>query len=257
MTRWVDIFVGSVQKAGTSSFYAYLAEHPELCPPTRKETHYFDDETIDWNAPDYRRFHDFFPDRDGTRRPFDVTPIYLFWPPSLERIRRYNHRPRLIFIFRDPIERAWSNWCMEYARGGDSMPFAEAIRDGRRRLDGLAPTDAARRTFSYVERGFYGQQVERLLDLFPRDQILFLKSDDLSGEPTNTLQSVSEFLGLAPFEDAAPKREHRRTEIDYPSSLTAADISHLRGLYRRDAALFTDLTGLNIDNWPFMGTATA
>lgn len=245
----VDIVVGGVQKAATTSLYASLAEHPALCPATRKETHFFDDETIDWRAPDYRRFHDFFPGRDGARRCFDVTPIYLFWPQSLARIAAYNPDVRLIFIFRDPIERAWSNWCMEYARGAESMPFSEAIRDGRRRLDGLAPTHAARRTYTYVERGFYGVQVERLLGLFPRDQILFLKSDDLSRAPTATLRSVSEFLGLAPFEGAEPKREHRRAAIDYPSSLIDADISYLRGLYRSDAALFANLSGLDVRDW--------
>ena len=211
METRVDIIVGGVQKGGTTSFHAHLAEHPDLMPPTRKEIHFFDDESVDWRAPDYGRLHAFFPDYDGARKPFDVTPIYLFWPPSFVRIRAYNPRAKLIFLFRDPIERAWSHWCMEHARGADNMPFADAIRDGRRRLDNLSPTEQPWRVYSYVERGYYAEQVLRLFNYFPREQILFLRSDDLNKRTASTLQRVSDFLGIAPFSNSEPKRERERT----------------------------------------------
>ena len=255
MSERVDIFVGGVQKAGTTSFYSYLAEHPQLCPPSRKETHYFDDETIDWRNPDYCRFHEFFPASDDSRRRFDATPIYLFWPPSLDRIRTYNPNAKLIFIFRDPIERAWSQWCMEYARKAEDMPFAEAIRDGRKRLGHLPPTADPWRVYSYVERGFYGVQVARLLELFPRENILFLKSDDLSLRPEPTLQRVWPFLDLPFFPISMHKTEHQRQGINYPSFLTGADISYLRELFHDDVLQFADLTGLDVGNWPTINPA--
>jgi hypothetical protein len=93
---------------------------------------------------------------------------------SLERIAAYNPRMRLILIFRDPIERAWSHWKMEYARGAETESFAWSIRDGRSRVDAGSVRAGLHRVYSYVERGFYGAQVERLLALFPREQVLFL-----------------------------------------------------------------------------------
>ncbi|ESZ37776.1 sulfotransferase family protein [Mesorhizobium sp. L2C066B000] len=104
----MGFIVGGVQKSGTTSLFGYLSQHPQLATPSVKEMHFFDDETQNWTEPDYRKLGSFFSDDAGRGIGFDVTPIYLFWPPSLERIKRYNPAIKLVFIFRDPIERAWS-----------------------------------------------------------------------------------------------------------------------------------------------------
>src|SRR5882724_3589098 len=174
MDKRVSIFCGGAQKGGTTSLHAYLSEHPALSPPCRKEVHFFDAEHLDWTSPDYSVLDAFYPRDDGDRRRFDITPIYGFWPPSIARISEYNPDSRLIFLFRDPFDRAWSQWCMRYARGEETLPFAEAIRDGRRRMDGLPPLAPARRGQSYLERGFYAQQVRQALAHFPRTNLLFL-----------------------------------------------------------------------------------
>ena len=95
-----------------------------------KEAHYFDDEGEDWGDPGYERYHAMFPDWDGRPRG-EVTPSYIYWPGCLERIAAYNPGMKLVFIFRDPVERAWSQWKMEFARGWETEPFAWAIREGR------------------------------------------------------------------------------------------------------------------------------
>ncbi len=149
--------LGGVQKAGTTTLFRYLQAHPQLAAPSRKETHFFDDETIDWANPDYGRLGSFFPESLGARRAFDATPIYLFWPPSLARIRAHNPDAKLMFMFRDPIERAWSQWNMETRRGADDLPFASAVREGRKRLKDNHQLGNAWRVYSYVERGFYAR----------------------------------------------------------------------------------------------------
>ena len=97
---------------------------------------------------------------------------------------------------------------MEYGRGLETLPFAEAIREGRRRMDELPPLAAARRVYSYVERGLYSVQVRRALSHFPRDQLLFLRADDLRDDHVATLTRIAAFLGIAAFPDTGPKREH-------------------------------------------------
>ncbi len=176
MQKRIPIFGCGVQKGGTTSLYAHFCEHPALSPPIQKELHFFDDETNAWAVPDYRALDAFFPPDDGDRLRFDITPIYSFWPPSMQRIRDYNPAAKLIFLFRDPFDRAWSQWCMEYARGDETLPFAEAIRGGRSRLDGLAPLARERRVYPYIERGRYSEQIRRALTHFPREQLLFLRS---------------------------------------------------------------------------------
>ena len=250
MNKLLSIFGCGVQKGGTTSLYAHLCQHPALSSPSQKELHFFDDETNDWASPDYKALQSFFPSDDGRRLRFEITPIYIFWPPSIERVRAYNPAAKLIFLFRDPFERAWSQWCMEYARGDEPLPFAEAIREGRQRMEGLPPLAWERRVFTYVERGLYGEQVHRALAHFPREQLLFLRSEDLRGDHVATLARISTFAGLAPFPDIGSKREHPRPAASFPSMPTNDDRALIADLVRDDLRDFAAVTGLDISSWP-------
>lgn len=243
----LDIVVGGVQKAGTTSLYHYFLGHAGLRAPARKELHFFDDETVNWDRPDYARLYALLGPPDGARRSFDITPIYLFWPPSLARIRACNPHCKLIFIFRDPIERAWSHWRMETRRRADDMPFHAAIREGRGRLDAEAPLDRAWRVFSYVERGFYADQLRRLFSLFPREQILLLRTNDLQQDPAAVLSRIATFLGISAFPERPPYKIFQAPEDG--AVLDECDVDYLRELFYDDVLAFSDLSGLPVDDW--------
>jgi hypothetical protein len=238
----VAFIIAGVQKGGTTALFDYLGDAPELSLSRVKEAHFFDDETCDWSRPDYEAYHASFAPFDGRPRG-EATPIYLYWPGSLERIAAYNPAMRLIVLLRDPVQRAWSHWKMEYARGVETGAFAWCIRQGRQRLFDAEPWGFHREA-SYVERGFYGEQVARLLELFPRDQVLVLRSDALRGDPAAALAQVRGFLGLPPGGPPAAREVHVGRDMDYGSDLTAADVKHLRGVYARDAERLADLTGI-------------
>ncbi|GAB6124848.1 sulfotransferase [Humidesulfovibrio idahonensis] len=247
--QYVSVFVAGIQKSGTTSLFAYFCEHPELSAPDRKELHFFDDESRDWSVPFHQALHARFQRAQENRLRFEATPISTFWPNALERIRDYNPEARLILLFRDPIERAWSHWCMEYARQQEPLPFSEAIRAGRDRLDPDDRHTPQWRVHSYVERGFYAGQARRALGLFPRKHILFLRSQDLLDRHRDVLASIASFLGISPFPNTGAKRERSRLDIVYPSELEQRDIRHLAGLYRADVLEFANLTGLDVDDW--------
>jgi len=244
----LTFIVGGVQKAGTTSLFGYLQDHPGLQSPLGKELHFFDNETIDWSRPDYSLLRQFFAVPDDKRPAFDVTPIYLFWPPALQRIHDYNPTIKLLFIFRDPIERAWSHWSMERSRNAEDLPFHLAIRSGRWRLRGISRYTPAWRVYSYVERGFYGSQVRRLLELFPRENILFLRSNDLLERHHDVLASVAEFLGLSPFPNVAKRLDHQNK--DSQRTLPARDFAYLREIFMEEVLDFSRLTGLSVADWP-------
>jgi hypothetical protein len=239
----VQFVIAGVQKAGTTALFDYLSEQPELSLSHVKETHFFDDDERDWARPDYAPYHALFDAPDGRLRG-EATPIYLYWPGSLERMAAYNPAMRVMVLLRDPVARAWSHWRMEYARGFEQAPFAWCIREGRRRLFEAEPW-GHHRAFSYVERGFYGEQVERLLTLFPREQVLVLTAEALQAEPTTTLAQVRAFLGLPPAARAVePRAVHVGRDMDYGSELTDADAAFLRDLYARDQDRLAALTGI-------------
>lgn len=237
----VSFLIAGVQKGGTTALFEYLAAQGGVRLPRAKEVHFFDDETEDWRYPDYVRYHALFGDGKGPAG--EATPIYSYWPNSLERIVAYNPAMRLVILLRDPVERAWSHWRMEYARGAEREPFAWCIREGRRRLFDARPW-GHHREFSYVERGFYGEQAERLLALFPKEQVLFLRSEDLRDDPGPALAAVRRHIGATSAPAPPPRDVHVGQEMDYGSELTEADAAYLRGLYARDQARLAALTGL-------------
>lgn len=239
----VDFVIAGVQKAGTTALFDYLSEAPELSLSHVKETHFFDDDERDWGRPDYAAYHALFDAPDGRLRG-EATPIYLYWPGSLERMAAYNPAMRVIVMLRDPVARAWSHWRMEFARGWERAPFSWCIREGRRRLFDAEPW-GHHRAFSYVERGFYGEQVERLFGLFPREQVLVLTAEALQADPAATLDAVRRFLDLPPAGEAVePRAVHVGRDMDYGSALTAADEAFLRYVYARDQQRLAALTGI-------------
>lgn len=242
----VSFLIAGVQKGGTTALFDYLVEHPSLELPAIKEAHFFDDERgVDWSAPDYDRYHALF-SRPAPAVRGEATPIYLYWPNCLERIAAYNPAMRLILLFRDPVERAWSHWRMERGRGVEPHPFAWCIRQGRDRVDS-AEAPGHHREYSYVERGFYGAQLAKLYTIFPREQVLLLRSEALVANPDQVLGQVTDFLGVQRFPGPiTPRRSHVGREMDLQEHPTAEDIALLQAIYAADQALFADLGGAGL-----------
>jgi hypothetical protein len=239
----VTFLIAGVQKGGTTALYDHLADYPDVALSRVKEVHFFDDEGQDWSRPDYGAYEAQF--APAERRPCgEATPIYVYWKHALGRIRAYNPAMRLILTLRDPVARAWSHWRMEYARGAEREPFAWCIREGRQRLFDAEPW-GWHREFSYVERGYYGEQLGQVFSLFPREQVLVLRAEDLRADPAATLASVRRFLGLPEAAPAVHREAHVGRDIDYGSALTPEDEAHLRRLYARDQARLQALTGLS------------
>jgi hypothetical protein len=237
----VGFLVVGAQKAGTTALHDYLSEIPALELPAIKEAHFFDDEDrVDWAAPDYAPYHTLF--TDPARLWGEATPIYIYWPNALERIRAYNPAMRLIFLVRDPIERAWSHWKMEYARGKETEPFGWCIRDGRARMAEAAPYPGFHRVYSYVERGFYGRQLAHLLNLFPREQLFILRSEELREKPADTIGRICDFLGVTrPDRPILPRTSRPAAEADYPATLAEGDVIFLQRHYADEMARFQSL----------------
>ncbi|NKC32897.1 sulfotransferase domain-containing protein [Roseomonas sp. BU-1] len=236
-----------MQKSATSALFHALRAHRGMAPARTKEVHYFDREQgVDWSAPDYAAYHAEFPDRPGLW--LEATPIYIFWPPSIARMRAYSPALRQIYLFRDPIERCFSHWCWEYARQAELLDFPAAIEAEPARLAAAAPLDDQRRVVTYQARGLYAGQVERLLAHFPREQLLFLSQAELRTQPLATLRRVTDFLEI----DAIltpPAIRNPRPKRDYPSRLTAGMVERLQPVFRDDLRRFADLTGLDVQSW--------
>ncbi|MBJ7485100.1 sulfotransferase domain-containing protein [Brevundimonas sp.] len=242
----LGFLIAGAQKCGTTTLDAYLRSHPGLEMAGMKEVHFFDEEVaVDWRDPDYGPLHSHY--SGGLERlRGEATPITLYWTPAHWRILRYNSDMRFIFMLRDPVERAWSHWRMNIRRGLDHLPFAEAIRAGRLRvLEDPLQSGLARHS-SYIERGLYGRQVAWLTTLFPLENMLVLRQDDLATRPDQVLERVSGFLAVAPFAPVEPLRLNVADD-DGLGTMSEEDRDYLRTIFQPDLARLKTLTGVAFD----------
>ena len=241
----VSFVVAGAQKSGTSALDAYLREHPELCLPRKKELHFFD--TDRWFAVepvDYAPYHAQFQPRAPQRLLGEVTPAYMYWPSAAERIARYNPAMRFVLVLRNPVTRAYSHWNMSRQLGREPLSFLDALRaEPQRRRD--LPFERAKR-FTYVERGFYAQQLERLWRHFPVEQTLVFKSETLFDEPGAALSAVAAFLDIAPFPPLAEKTVHAR---DYEAPMSDEEKRYLLEVYADEVRQLERLLGWDCSAW--------
>jgi len=218
--------------------------------PRRKEVHFFDDENINWTAPDYSKYHKFYAGVKGVIAG-DITPIYSYWTSCAARIKAYNPDMKLILCLRDPVLRAYSHWEMEISRKYDVYKFGAAIRKHRNRVEtDVKSQHGCHRVFSYVERGFYAPQIERLLEHFPREQILFLENERMKNDQHGALDDVCDFVGAAHFESYPPNKTilptGKRKDL---GRISDEDAAYLAGLYAEDTYKTADLAGLDLSHW--------
>jgi hypothetical protein len=236
----VDFVIGGTQKGGTSALDSFLRQHPEICmPTTRKELHFFDREE---ENRDYNAYHANFKPKPQQRVIGEASPIYMYWETAPCWIWKYNPKMKWILALRNPVERAFSAWNMETKRGKDKLSFAEAIEKEAERCQEALPLQ--HRVYSYVDRGFYAHQVRRLFNIFGRDNVLVLLSEELRKAHQKTLRRVFEFLGVdssfVPPEASVFEQEYS-IQIDNQlrsrlSDMFYFDVKELEKLIERDLA---------------------
>jgi len=261
----VSIILGGVQKGASGTLHALLVRHRHVARHGVKERHFFDDDSLDWSAPDYSAYGT-VPREDQAglaRRAIDSTPSYFFWPGAMERIAAYDAHlaatggpeVQLVLCFRDPIERAFSQWTMltdKLDAKREYPGFGELIRmrtPGVHEVpEGWSKRDA--RQYSVVSRGLYGAQLRRALEHLPRERMLLMRFDDVVADPAAALDSMTDFLGLHRFGreiDPRPRNSHERRLDAAPP--TGEDLRLLADTYADDLHVFTRLSGLDTSGW--------
>ncbi len=171
-----DFLVLGAQRCATSWLYFCLKEHPEVFMPYIKEIGYFTthhDKGVDW----YRRY---YKQRAGQKAAGDVTPNYIFHEKAAERIAAELPDAKLIVTFRNPSERAFSQYLKHVRAGAVKGDFEAALKENDQ----------------YVKRGFYFSQLERYLKLFPKERLLVLLYEDIQADPRTHLKRIFSFIGV-------------------------------------------------------------
>lgn len=249
----VDFVICGTQKGGTTALHAHLAAHSRICMSTKKEVHFFDDESrFERSGVDYADYHAHFEPEPEHVVVGEATPIYLYWKAAPARMRAYNPDLKLVVLLRNPIERAFSHWNMQRSRGREHLGFEEAVHGERDRAREALPLQD--RAHSYVDRGFYSVQLERLWGCFGRDRVLVLRSDALRTDPAPALDRITRFLGIDPFEGVRARSANARR---YEAPMGDAIGDRLRTAFREEIETLETLLGWDCGDWLDRGQAAS
>jgi hypothetical protein len=217
-----DFLVAGVAKCGTTSLYDWICEHPFVVRPTtegraRKELLFFDYNYyrgLDW----YRRHFPLLEERQAFEREHgrafitgEATASYVtgHWVPG--RVRAAIPDIKLIVTLRNPVDRAYSAFQMsrrerleecetfEAALALEDERLAGELEHARRNPRYNPPLPPPLGYWSYLHRSRYADHIARWLELFPREQMLFIEFEQLAAQPQQTLDRVHAFLGLPPY----------------------------------------------------------
>lgn len=244
----VDFFVAGVQKGGTTALDRMLRYHPNIRMARVKEPHFFDDDSVDWSRPDFTRYHAQFDVPNAAIAVVgEATPILSYWPCALERIAAYNPTARIILCLRHPSLRAYSQWRMETSRQAEDLSFADAIREPGRYRVRTAP-GGVHRVFSYVERGFYARQIERLQKLFPPQNLFFIRTDRLWSDAKAAFRDILDFLAV-PQITPTDRRYDVWIDTRDMGPMQRSDRRYLDMLYAEDIRHTARRAALDLSDW--------
>ena len=202
-----DFFVVGAQKAGTSSLHDWLVQQPDVCLPRLKETQFFTFEKLYLRGVEW--YLEQFPECDDNAIRGEVCPDYMFFPDAALRIKKtVAGSPKFIFIFRHPLQRAFSQYLMSVRNGHEQLSFVEALDTEQERLKKCGVEALSH--FSYLTRGRYSEQVKRFKMVFPDSEMLFLRFEDLIDRGIvgdQTYAQICSFIGLVSSSDIAGRSQ--------------------------------------------------
>ena len=179
-------------KSGTTTLGAHLDNHKKI-HVAANELHFFDSQInynkgIDWYHKKLKE-----DTRNDARIIGEKTPTYSYMPGVEKRIYETAPHAKIIWIFRDPVDRTYSNYLHGVKKGFDNLSFEKAIENESKRIKSNI-------FYGYRTRSIYHEQVQRYLEYFPMEQMHFMLFEDLikpySGD--HELNDLFNFLGTDP-----------------------------------------------------------
>lgn len=239
-----DFLIIGAQKAGSSALYKFICAHPNVKRALVKEPHFFSLEYFSKNLSWYRAQ---FPIRSKGTLVGEASPSYCTDPLAPERVKKEIPKTKLIFIVRDPVDRAISNYFHSVKYGWETLNIQDAfnrpLEEFEKTLESMEKSTEYVGSFynrhAYIHRGFYALQLKRWLMHFPKEQLLVVENNDLLTQPQMVYRQICEFLELEQWQpDSFGKHNVGKTK-DVNTELK----EHLRKIYREPNQEFFKMIG--------------
>jgi hypothetical protein len=183
------ICVGAA-RAGTSTLYSLMRQHPSVCVSNVKETEFFWRERHAKGRDFYLRTY--FPHRGDRPVLFEASPIYLYKPVCMERLREHCPDARIIVMLRNPVDRAFSDYLFFTSYAYYDEPFESLCEPEFERLRDID----AELDFKSMDRSRYSRQIRNIFRYFPREQVHFVVFENFMRDQRESFMDIQRWLGL-------------------------------------------------------------
>jgi len=192
--------IGGIMKSGTTFLTSLLINHPEIHIIKRDMSHaYFDDDRVFKKGETlYRSLFKEAESLDENIVVGQTSADCAFNPNSVQRIMDYNPKTKLIFVLRHPVDRAYSLYWHQYGMGREFRKFEQAIA---KEPELIKKSYYNLKNYSYLERGRYKSQFDKILQIVPKENLLLLDFVSLVKETKESINLVLDFLGVSAIQD--------------------------------------------------------
>lgn len=187
-------FVVGAQRSGTTYLYHMLDAHPEICMarPVSPEPKFFLSENATEHIVRYEKT--FYSHADSRTRIFgEKSTSYCEYDSVAARIKSAYPASFIIFLLRNPVDRAISNYRFSVVNGFETRSLQEVFLQGKPPPKQISQTSA--NPFNYIDRGDYQKYIRRYLQHFESNKILILVLEKLTANQ-KAIQEIYRYLGV-------------------------------------------------------------
>jgi hypothetical protein len=199
-----NFFIVGAPKCGTTALYSYLSQHNQVYMPWIKEPHYFAKELeksrvrpID-NLEEYLSL--FEPCEPRHRAIGEASVFYLSSQTSIQNIYQFNKQAKIIIMVRNPIDMFTSLHSQLYFTLDENFRDAQKAWQAqmmRKKGDGIPKTCRIPNILQYRQSCSLGTLTERVLNIFPREQVKIILFDDFVNTTAKVYKEVLTFIGVS------------------------------------------------------------
>jgi Sulfotransferase domain len=250
-SRLPDFIIAGAPRSGTTWLYMLADRHPQVAMPKpwRPEPKFFlIDDLYEKGIAYYSE--NWFQSLPCGRVIGEKSANYLESPAAAERIHRHLPDVQLVFVLRNPVDRAYSNYLWSRMNGLELETFERALVLESIREASLAPEWRFARPHANFSRGLYAEHLSRFFALFRRDQILILRTEDIESTPREVAAEFFRFIGVESrleLADGLTRVNSARREDGPP--LGASLRSQLAARYREPNRRLQELLGPDFVLW--------
>lgn len=242
------IIVGA-QRSGTTGLYRLLAQHPDICmaSPLRPEPKFFlREDAVNKGREGYLARH--FSHHNGESMLGEKSTSYMEREDAILRIRSVLPEARLMFVLRNPVLRAYSNWRFSRSHGIEPLDFKDALEAETTRVDDWDTERFSVCPYAYATRGHYPRYLKRWAAYFSRENIILVTSEHLFNDPA-AVRTILARLGVNPNVPLHLPGKVNASTVEGHTRIPETLLRHLYNRYRDDIRQLTEDWGMDTTPW--------